>query len=112
MKTVWWVRGIKFAVLAAVAVAVGTFVVMSLWNALMPALFGGPSLHFGQALGLLVLSRILLGRWGGGPGHRMGWRGGSGGRWQHMTNEERVAFRERFGGRCGPQDAVATEPKA
>ena len=99
MKAVWRVRGIKFAVFTAVAAAAGTFIVMSLWSALVPALFNGPSLHFWQALGLLVLSRILLGRWGGGLGHRMGWRGGSGGRWQHMTAEERAAFRERFGGR-------------
>ena len=112
MKKFWWMRGIKFAVFFALAATVGTYVVMSLWNALVPALFSGPSLHFGQALGLLILSRILLGRWDGGHGHRMGWRGRSGKRWQHMTDEERVAFRERFGGRCGSRGAEASEPRA
>ena len=112
MKKVWWMRGIRFAVFFAFAAAAGTYVVMILWNALVPALFSGPSLHFWQALGLLILSRILLGRWGGGHGHRMGWRGGSGKRWQHMTDQERAAFRERFGGRCGPRGVEASEPKA
>ena len=110
MKRMWWLRGIKFAVFFAVVAAVGTYVVMSLWNALVPGLFGGPTLHFAQALGILVLSRILFGRWG--HGHRMGWRHGPGGRWQHLTDEERARFRERFGGHCMPRDDVASAPKA
>jgi hypothetical protein len=36
------------------------FVLMSLWNSLVPALFDGPAITFGQALALFVLSRILL----------------------------------------------------
>ncbi len=59
--------------IAALLAVVG-FGVMSLWNWLIPALFGGPVLHFWQAIGLLVLTRILVGRVGRGPGH-WGWRG-------------------------------------
>ena len=111
MKRMWLLRGIKFALFIAVAVTVGTYVAMSLWNALVPALFGGPSLHFAQALGILVLSRILFGRWGHGRGHHMGWRHGPGGRWQHLTDEERAHFRERFGRHGCAQNDLATEPK-
>ena len=41
-------------------------VVMVLWNWLMPALFDLPPVNYGQALGLLILSRILFGRFRGG----------------------------------------------
>ncbi len=61
----------KFAAIAVVAVAVFGAVVMVLWNWLMPPLFGWAAIGFWQALGLLVLSRILLGGFHGGPGdHR------------------------------------------
>ena len=112
MTTHGWFRIVKFGLLGAAAVALGGYIVMSLWNALVPVLFHGPSLRFWQALGVLVLSRLLFGRIGGRSGHRMGWAGGMGRRWQHLTDEERAAVRERFGGRCGPRGAEVTEPKA
>src|SRR5690606_28180063 len=49
--------------------AVLTFVTQQLWNWLIPDLFGGPVLTFWQALGLLVLPKILLGGFAKG-GHR------------------------------------------
>ncbi len=36
--------------------------VMSLWNALLPAILGVKAIGFWQALGILVLSRILVWR--------------------------------------------------
>jgi hypothetical protein len=76
-----------FLLLGIAFVAVFSTVVMLLWNALVPELFGGPVLGFWQAAGLLVLSRILLGGFGG-PG------GGPRGRWHRMTPEERERFRD------------------
>ena len=111
MKSYRLMRGVKFAVLIAAVMSLAAFVVMSLWNWLVPALFGGPGLHFWQALGLLVLSRVLFGRIGGGPGHRMAWREPWGARWQQMTPEERERFRETLGRRCGPRGAPAAAPK-
>ena len=46
------------------------FVVMSLWNWLIPTLFGGPVITFWQALGLLILSKILFGGFKGGGHHK------------------------------------------
>ena len=43
-----------------------TFVVMWLWNWLVPELFKGPVLGYWQTLGLLVLSKILFSGIGGG----------------------------------------------
>ena len=55
-------RGILFGIVAA---AFFTTVLMLLWNWLMPLIFGLTEIHFWQALGLLLLSKILFG--GGHP---------------------------------------------
>jgi hypothetical protein len=46
-------------------IAVFSCAVMLLWNWLLPSLVGLPEITFLQALGLLALSRILLGGLGG-----------------------------------------------
>ncbi len=56
-----FLRVLMFIALAAVAVAVFGFVTMHLWNWLTPALFGWKLISFWQAVGLVVLSRILFG---------------------------------------------------
>lgn len=70
---------------------VGGEVVMHLWNWLLPPLFGWRMIGFWQALGLLVLCRILFGGHGGRGGHGPGrrWKG----RCKKMTPEEREKFR-------------------
>jgi len=89
-KTRYLGRGV--IVLAAVAVLGG--LVMLLWNAIVPGLFAGARpIEYLEALGLLVLSRILFGGFrghGGWHGHRH-WR--HEGRWGAMTSEERERFR-------------------
>ena len=95
----------------AAVIGVAGVVVMSLWNWLIPALFGGPTLHFWQAIGLLVLTRILVGRIGRGAGH-WGWRGRMRQDWQRMTPEEREKLRETLLSRCGGRRMPESEPKA
>ena len=51
----------KFAVLAIAAVALFGFIVMSLWNWILPPVTGWHPISYWQALGLLVLSKILFG---------------------------------------------------
>jgi hypothetical protein len=111
MKTVWALRGLKivfFVVLVALALS---FVVMSLWNWLMPALFGLRMISFWQAMGLLVLSKILLGGFRSRPGGGMHWRRRMMERWEQMTPEEREKFRQGMRGRCGPFEPPAAAPK-
>src|SRR5262245_55963019 len=104
----WIVRGVKFLVIVAVVLGIVSFVVMSLWNWLVPALFSGPVIDYWKALGLLVLARILFGglrphghghEHGRGPWGRS-WRDARA-RWEQMTPEERERFRSRFRDRCG-----------
>ena len=110
----WVMRGVLVFCLVLAVLALAGLVVMGLWNALVPALFHGPTLQYGQALGLLILSRLLFGGLrgrGGWHGHwrqRM-WRE----RWEQMTPEERAQLRERFASRCGHgsgPDAATTVP--
>jgi hypothetical protein len=83
--------------LAVIALAALSWIVMMLWNALLPGLFGVRPLHYLQAAGLLVLSRILLGGLRHGPWRHRGWRG----RWESLTPEERERLREKYGRHCG-----------
>jgi len=105
MKT-WWIRkiakGIAFAI---VAVTIFTFIVMGLWNALVPELFNGPMLSFWQAAGLLLLSHILLRGWAPwrhrGSWRRDHWRRRYQEKLDAMTPEEREKFIATWGRRCG-----------
>ena len=89
--------GIFFLVIIGV-IAFGT-IVMLLWNALMPDIFHLPSISFWQALGLLLLAKILFsGFRGGGPRGRM--KDKLREKWMTMTPEEREKFKQDWGGRC------------
>jgi hypothetical protein len=74
---------------------------MHLWNWLLPELFGWRPIGFWQALGLLVLCRILFGGFGchGSGSSRMQRRMAE--RWERMIPEEREKFRHDMRGRCG-----------
>jgi hypothetical protein len=112
MKTNRIARGAKFLLFATVAVAVFSTVVMGLWNWLMPVIFGSRVITFWQALGLLALSRILFGRFGGGPRRRMHWRNRTMERLNQMTPEEREKFMQGMKGRCGRLEPWARGPAA
>jgi hypothetical protein len=79
----------KAFLVAAVAAVLG-WMVMVLWNAVVPGLFiGARTIDYRHALGLLVLSRILFGGFRGRGGwHRQRhWRRG-----EAMTPLERQQF--------------------
>lgn len=89
-------RCLKIALLAVAGVAALGWLVMILWNWLMPALFlGAQPVGYGQALGVLLLAKILFG----------GFRGRCHGRWAShglaasgMSAEEREQLKGRFAG--------------
>jgi hypothetical protein len=109
-------RVVMFVPFAILFLAAFGYVVMRLWNWLMPELFGWHVIGFWQAIGILVLSKILFGGFHGrhaGRG-RMHWRQRMGERWGRMSPEEREKFRhlvrERWGS-CGePQGAREAKP--
>jgi hypothetical protein len=90
---------------------------MVLWNHLIPDLFHGPELVYLQALGLMVLAKLLVGF--GGPFGRGHWGGGHGpwGRGRghghhdhmrrhflaHLSDEERKRIREELDRHSGEE---------
>jgi hypothetical protein len=106
------VRVLMFLPLVLVFAALFGWVVMWLWNWLMPALFSLKTITYWQAWGLVVLGRILFG----------GWRGASGGhdfrrrrmarRWAKMSPEQREEFRESFYRGCGSVPPPESKPSA
>lgn len=80
------------------------FGVMFLWNWLMPTLFGLTTITFWQALGLLILSKILFGGWKGGGHHehRGRWKRRFKDRWANMSEEEREKYRRCWGREMTP----------
>lgn len=87
-------RFFKIGLLAVSGIAVVTWVVMLLWNGLLPDLFSGVSpIGYWQALGVLVLSRILFGGLRGG--FHSHWRERRA-HWENMTQEERQQLKGRF----------------
>ena len=88
---------------ATVAVAAMGAVVMWLWNWLIPTLFHGPELDYFQALGLMLLSRILCrGFMGGHKGSCHGHQGGNWrGKWSSLSSEEKDKMRDLWKKRCG-----------
>jgi hypothetical protein len=93
---------VKCLAIAVVIAAALSLVVMQLWNWLMPSLFAVHAITFWQALGILLLSKILFGGFRGRPGCGGGhWRGRMRRRWEAMTPEEREKFRASMGGHCG-----------
>jgi hypothetical protein len=101
MRRFWIFRALRLVVFAASAVALLGYLVMTLWNAVLPTVTGLHAITFVQAVGLLVLSRILFGGlrgWGRRGGH---WRARMQARWQQMSPEERERFRDMMGSRAG-----------
>ncbi|OON66844.1 hypothetical protein [Hymenobacter sp. CRA2] len=118
-RNFWLLRGLRFLLAIVAFIALASFVVMALWNWLMPAIFGLPLLTFWQALGLLVLSKILFGGFRGGPpGGRAAWKAKAQEHWrnkmesrmQGMSEEEREKFRQKMR-RCSPPWSRMPEPQ-
>lgn len=105
-------KGLMFFVFAMLALALFGLIVMKLWNWLTPALFGLHEITYWQAVGVLILSKILFGGFRGGHG-----RHGEGKwrqrrmlqRWAQMTPEEREKFRAEMRG-CGFGEEPAAKP--
>jgi hypothetical protein len=89
-------------------------VVMLLWNAILPSVTGVEKLSYWQAVGILLLSRILFGGiWPGKKAHHKSpkarmWRN----KWMNMSEEERAQFKEEWKHRCEPKDSDTKDVKA
>ncbi len=98
----------KYVVLGIAFLALFTYVVMLLWNWLVPLLFSGPIVNYWQTLGILVLSKILFA--GLHPFHREGppWKNKS---WGHDRDRSywRRKFEEKMNGKTDASEKKDTE---
>jgi hypothetical protein len=95
MKPGYWIA--KMVVFGLVAIALVGWITMSLWNWLIPDLFHGPVLTFWQALGLLVLSKILF--WSFAKkhhNHSSHWKPYWKEKWTAMSPEDRERFKQKM----------------
>ena len=114
-KKLIWIAPLGILAMA-LFVSVGGYVVMHLWNWLLPSLFGWRMITFWQGLGLLALCRILFGGFRlHGPGRsnfrrRMHMKERCGA----MTPGERERFRRgiREGWGFSPSASESTGPSA
>lgn len=122
-------RSRKFSFLIPVFVIAGLtllgFVVMLLWNGVLVDVLSVKTITFWQALGILVLSKILFSGFGprgrrpfGPPWRRRAMIGRMRARWAEMSPEERETMRDemrrRFGDWPRPPwcDTAEGEPQA
>lgn len=106
MKRNRFFKVLKIGVFGVLAVTVVGFVLMSLWNVLMPGIFAVHAISFWQAIGLLILSKILFGGFRGFGGGGPRWRRRMIERWEQMSPEEREKFKQGMRGRCGVRQEV------
>ena len=127
MKKVFYKGRFIFIPLAVAAcLSAVSFVVMQLWNCLLPGILHVGTVTFWQAMGIFILCKILFGFGKGGRG--FGGPSGGGPPWmrrkmeekfRNMNPEEREAFKQKMGDRmCGPRgrwgrfDFEEDQPKA
>ena len=96
---------ILFPIFFIAAVLLFGAIVMLLWNNILPAVVGVKTITYLQALGILVLSKILFGGFGRRGGWHRGrheeWRSKWQEKWVAMTPEEREKFKAEWKNRCG-----------
>lgn len=114
MKKFWIKKGLMMVTFFIAAILLFGAVVMGLWNTILTVVLGVKAISFAQALGILLLSKILFGGF-----HGRSFRGGNGApMWNQkmkekcnaMTPEERERFKSEWRNRCGSRWRRNAEP--
>lgn len=103
MKRFWIQRGLKFVTFGIFFIGLTGLAVMSLWNALLPTIVNVTTITFVQAMGLVILSRLLFGGFGKkgfGNGPRAAyWKGKMAEKWPNLTPEQRANMKTKWADR-------------
>lgn len=111
----WFIKGLVMAVVGVALAILYVYVFMYLWNWLVPEIFSGPKIAIWQAVGILLLGKMLFGgfgHWGKGcckcgKGKKSHWGKGFGKEWRNMSEEERARCKEKFKSKfrsCFPEE--------
>ena len=88
-----WKYGAKYIFWFLIMIAILSAAVMLLWNWLVPVLFGGKMINYWQAMGLLILTRILTGFGKASAAHfSHKFRNG----WHSLPEDEKERLRQKF----------------
>jgi len=82
------------------------WIIMLLWNGILVPVTGIGVVTLWQGLGLVVLSRILVGGFGG-RGSRRSWQGKN--KWMNMSPEEKEQFKDYCKSRWGKKSFENSE---
>jgi Ca2+/H+ antiporter, TMEM165/GDT1 family len=96
---------IPFIIAAAVLVFGGA--VMYLWNSVLTPVLGVTTITFWQAVGLLILSKLLFGGFHCGRRHFKSGPPFLHHRWKHMSDTEREQLKQEWRSRWGCCDTAA-----
>jgi multisubunit Na+/H+ antiporter MnhG subunit len=99
MKTLRILKYVGFGILGVGFVTLTIYLVMCLWNSLIPVLFHGPVLTFWQTAGMFLLSKILL--TGIAPGSR-----------EHGRKDWRRRYNDKYRHSCREDEKIATPGQA
>lgn len=100
-------KGIGIFICVILAAILFTYIVMFLWNAILPEVIGVKAITFWQALGILILSKILFSGFGRDEGGhwkgkaRARWKDRMMSKWESMSPEEKEKFKSSWESRCG-----------
>ena len=96
------VKGLFFILAAVFFLFAMGAVVMLLWNAILPQVLGVRAINFWQAVGILMLAKILFGfpPFGGRSRMRKGLRS----RWSQMSDEDKIKIKAKWRARCAKKD--------
>jgi hypothetical protein len=106
-------RKIFFFILLAPVLFFGIgAIVMLLWNAILPAIIHVETINFWQAIGLLLLSKILFSGFRHGYSHRHPYSHSKHSylrdKWLNMSDEEKAKFKENWKNCCHSDEKVSS----
>jgi hypothetical protein len=96
--------------LVAGILALISYIVMQLWNHLLPDILHTGTIDFWQAMELFILAKILFGFGPGGRGGGAPWMRHRMERFKNMSPEEKQRFKEEMRSRCGWKDRYYNGP--
>lgn len=99
-KTFWFRKISGFIVLAIAFIGLFGWIVMELWNAILVPVLQVGAVTFWQAIGILVLCKILFGGFKKSWGEKHKWGNEMKEKWQQMTPEEKEKFKEEWRNKC------------
>lgn len=100
MNSHWKKKRPFIFILIVAGVALLIWLVMFLWNTILPEVIGVTTINYWQALGIFVLSKILFGGFRGGPPRSKRFKSKISEKFMNMTDEQKETFKSEWKSRC------------